>query len=105
MSDYVSLEQDPASGRLTPDRVMDIHFMHRGGFAWDDIAAKHHITRKNVQRIVQGRRWKQLHPDLRPDLYEPSATIGKPGLTLEEVDRAWVAAFQAFKAALQPPHV
>ena len=98
MTDYISLEQDPASGRLSPDRVVDIHFMHRGGIPWDEIADKHHITRKTVQRVVQGRRWKQFHPTVRPDLYNPE--VGERRYTREEIDRAWVAAYEAFRKSL-----
>lgn len=101
MSEYISLEQDPASGRLTPAQVVDIHHMHRGAIPWDVIAEKHHITRKTVQRIVQGRRWKQFHPAVRPDLYNPQPPTARR-YTLDEIDRAAVAAAEAFRTALQP---
>lgn len=64
---------DPASDRLTHDDVVAIHKAHQKGVPWDDIAETHAISRKQVQRIVQGRRWRDLHPTTRPELYEEHA--------------------------------
>jgi predicted transcriptional regulator len=64
----IALEQDPASERLAPEQVVLIHKAHRSGVAWDEIASDFGITRKQVQRIVQGRRHRKLHPDVAPNL-------------------------------------
>jgi hypothetical protein len=70
----IALERDPASIRLTDEQVIDIHKMHLSGEPWDIIANRYGITRKNVQRIVQGRRHGKLHPRIAPALYEPRLT-------------------------------
>lgn len=63
--------QDPASNRLTREQVIAINRAHMAGVGWDKIASEHGIARKNVQRIVQGRRWRDLHPQVAPELYAP----------------------------------
>lgn len=61
--------QDPEGKRLTRKQVIAINKSHLDGVGWDAIAVEHGTARKNVQRIVQGRRWRDLHPNVRPDLY------------------------------------
>jgi hypothetical protein len=61
--------QDPDGNRLTRDVVIAINTAHLAGKGWDAIANEQGTSRKNVQRIVQGRRWRDLHPNVRPDLY------------------------------------
>jgi hypothetical protein len=75
---------DPGSDRLTRDDVIAIHRAHLDGRAWAQIARDHDTNRKNIQRIVQGRRWRDLHPTVSPHLYvtpDSSAT-----LSAEEVE-------------------
>jgi hypothetical protein len=60
---------DPASDRLTREQVIEIHQAHRNGEPWKQIAERHGTTTKNVSRIVQGYRWRAVHPAIRPDLY------------------------------------
>lgn len=98
----LSLEQDPASDRLQPEQVITIHKMHRLGHGWDTIAEDHGISRKQVSRIVQGRRWAQLHPKRRPELYENDpAKMPEPTYTPQQIEAAWDAARKAFTTTLQ----
>jgi hypothetical protein len=97
----LTLEQDPASSRLTQEKIIQIHQMHRGGIPWDDIADEMRIDRKNVQRIVQGRRHADLHPLRRPDLYGDEHTpVAEKVFTQTEVREAMDAALKAFWDAL-----
>lgn len=70
---------DPATGRLTRDEVIAIHNAHIEGVAWDEIALRHGTNRHNILRIVQGRRWRTLHPNVSPELYDE--TIAAPPAT------------------------
>lgn len=60
---------DPGSDRLTREQVIEIHQAHRNGEPWKQIAERQGTTTKNVSRIVQGYRWRAIHPAVRPDLY------------------------------------
>jgi hypothetical protein len=95
------LAQDPASDRLSAEDVMEIHRLHVQGNGWDQIAAKFGTNRKNVQRIVQGRRWRNLHPAIRPDLYDDSEPTSVVTYTEEQIDVAFRAAYREFLAALE----
>jgi hypothetical protein len=70
----ISLEQDPASDRLPKEAVIGINRMHMDGEPWDKIADQYRISRKQVQRIVQGRRHASLHPLTAPHFYESGFT-------------------------------
>jgi hypothetical protein len=72
--------------------------MHRSSMSWDEIAELQGVSRKQVQRIVQGSRWAHLHPTRRPELYEEGAQVT---FTAEQVDAAWNAAHEAFVDALK----
>lgn len=76
--------QDPESGRLTRETVIAIHKEHLAGTGWDRIAAEHNTTRHNVLRIVQGRRWRNLHPNISPDLYTNGQPAGHPSDPIAE---------------------
>jgi hypothetical protein len=65
--------QDPESNRLTREAVIAINRAHLAGVGWDVIAREHGTARKNIQRIVQGRRWRDLHPQISPGLYTAPA--------------------------------
>lgn len=60
---------DPGSDRLTREQIIEIHKAHRRGVAWKQIAEDYGTSPKNVSRIVQGLRWRAIHPAVRPDLY------------------------------------
>jgi hypothetical protein len=60
---------DPGSDRLAREQIIEIHQAHRNGEPWKQIAEHHGTNTKNVSRIVQGYRWRSLHPSVRPDLY------------------------------------
>lgn len=60
---------DPGSDRLTREQIIEIHQAHRNGEPWKQIAEHQGTSAKNVSRIVQGYRWRSLHPAVRPDLY------------------------------------
>lgn len=62
-------EQDPAGNRLTREQVIEINKAQLDGIAWDTIALQNGTTRRNVARIVQGRRWRDIHPNVAPHLY------------------------------------
>lgn len=66
----VELAQDPGSDRLNSTQVIEIHKLHIEGVPWNTIAERIGTTRNNVQRIVQGRRHRNLHPKVSPYLYE-----------------------------------
>lgn len=65
----LAFASDPEGPRLSGEAVVAINQAHLEGTGWDEIARRHGTTRKNVQRIVQGRRWKNLHPTTQPALY------------------------------------
>lgn len=65
---------DPGSDRLTREQVIEIHQAHRNGEPWKQIAERHGTSTKNVSRIVQGYRWRSIHPAMRPDLYTEGAS-------------------------------
>jgi hypothetical protein len=65
---------DPGSDRLTREQVIEIHQAHRNGEPWKQIAELYSTTTKNVSRIVQGYRWRAIHPAMRPDLYAEGST-------------------------------
>ena len=65
---------DPGSDRLTQEQVIEIHQAHRNGEPWKQIAERHGTSTKNVSRIVQGYRWRAIHPAIRPDLYSEGTT-------------------------------
>jgi hypothetical protein len=77
--------QDPEGTRLTREAVIAINEAHRDGTGWDAIARQHRTSRKNVQRIVQGRRWRDLHPNVRPDLYVDGAERESPADPVEAI--------------------
>lgn len=60
---------DPGSDRLTREQVIEIHQAHRNGEPWKQIAERQGTTTKNVSRIVQGYRWRSIHPSVAPNLY------------------------------------
>ncbi len=61
--------QDPGSDRLSTEQVIAINRAHLEGVGWEQIAVEHGTNRKNVSRIVQGRRHRHLHPQVNPSLY------------------------------------
>jgi hypothetical protein len=97
----LTLEQDPASDRLTQEQIINIHQDHRARHPWDDIAHAYGISRKQVQRIVQGRRWSQYHPINAPHLYDDAPVTPAPTYTAEQVAQAWQDAREAFFRALE----
>lgn len=78
---------DPGSNRLTSDDVVAIHRAHRDGCAWEVIAQTHGTDRKNIARIVQGRRHRDLHPVVRPDLYRDDVEDDEVVLSVAEVEK------------------
>lgn len=78
---------DPGSNRLTDSDVIAIHRAHRDGCSWEAIARTHRTNRKNIQRIVQGRRHRDLHPVVRPDLYNEAGDEDEVVLTAAEVEK------------------
>lgn len=87
---------DPESNRMVPEDVLAIHRAHLAGVGWDEIARQHDTTRRQVSRIVQGRRWGHLHPAAHPELYEHAGPTAAPEMpespqpdrTLEIVNKA-----------------
>lgn len=65
---------DPGSDRLSREQIIEIHKAHRRGVPWKQIAEDYGTNSKNVSRIVQGLRWRSIHPSMRPDLYVEEAT-------------------------------
>ena len=83
---------DPGSDRLTREQVVEIHKAHQRGAPWKQIAEDHGTTWKNVSRIVQGVRWRSIHPNVMPDLYlearqDQHSAITEVLTALEEIDR------------------
>lgn len=97
----LTLDQDPASDRLTKADVIGIHKCHGRGDPWDNIAEAFGISRKQVQRIVQGRRWALCHPLRAPHLYDEQPVAVAPTYTAEQVAQAWQDAREAFFKALE----
>lgn len=71
---------DPESNRMVPEDVLDIHRAHLAGVGWDEIARQHGTNRRQVARIVQGRRWGHLHPAAHPELYEHAGPTKSPNM-------------------------
>lgn len=85
---------DPGSDRLTREQVIEIHQAHRNGEPWKQIAEHHGTNTKNVSRIIQGYRWRAIHPSMRPDLYTggsggllEQAQVGAINSALKEIER------------------
>lgn len=82
---------DPGSDRLTREQVIEIHKAHRKGTPWKQIAEDFGTTWKNVSRIVQGIRWRSIHPATAPELYADTPEAGRSiaGIieALDEVER------------------
>jgi len=69
---------DPGSDRLSREQVIEIHKAHRRGMPWKQIAEDYGTTWKNVSRIVQGIRWRSIHPAAAPELYVDTTKSPKP---------------------------
>lgn len=90
-------ETDPASKRLTPEQVIQIHLAHRRGEGWHSIADRFGTRWKNVSRIINGDRWAELHPSRRPDLYVDTSAVSDVDAILSDLDviEAKVASIRA----------
>lgn len=99
---------DPGSDRLTREQVVEIHKAHRRGTPWKQIAEDHGTTWKNVSRIIQGIRWRSIHPATAPELYvdapqEQRSSISDVLTALEEIERQ-VAEIRASVGQLPTGH-
>lgn len=94
----IELASDPGSPRLTKGQAIKIHRRHNDGIAWEDIAAEIGTSRKNVQRIVQGRRHRSVHPAVAPELY----TDARPTMTIHLDSLAGQVAKRVYDMLMDP---
>lgn len=99
----LSKATDPGSDRLSESQAISINRAHLAGTSWDLIAADHGTTRKNISRIVQGVRWRHVHPVARPDLYN-LVRAGEVDTTIPDALAEIEHQLRIIRASLQNAH-